>query len=85
MSWEIVWTDEAVADMRRLDRIVAHRVRQAIHRLAETGYGDVKRLKGREYEWRLRVGDWRVKFTYHKSAGRMEILNVWPRKDAYRN
>ncbi len=35
----------------------------AIHRLADTGGGRVKELKGKDGEKRLRVGDHRVRFT----------------------
>ena len=35
----------------------------AIHRLAETGAGRVKALQGDTDEKRLRVGDFRVRFT----------------------
>jgi hypothetical protein len=32
-----------------------------LHRFAKTGGGDIKREK--DFELRLRVGDWRVRFT----------------------
>ena len=35
----------------------------AIHRLAETGSGRVKALKGKGEDKRLRVGDFRVRYT----------------------
>lgn len=45
MSWEIVRSAPAVRNMRRLDREVARRVRDTLIRLAETGQGDVTRLR----------------------------------------
>ncbi len=39
------------------------RIFTALHRFAETGEGDVKKLQGESGELRLRVGDYRVRFT----------------------
>jgi mRNA interferase RelE/StbE len=84
MSWEIVWTGPAARDMRRLDRSVAQRVRDALVRLASTGQGDVTRLRSDEPEWRLRVGDWRIRFTYEVPTQTIVVLRVLPRGRAYR-
>lgn len=54
----------------------------ALHRLAEAGEGDVKRLKEETEELRLRVGDYRVRFTEKPEA--FHILRVLHRKEAYR-
>lgn len=64
----------------------------AIHRLAETGAGRVKTLQGTEGEKRLRVGDYRVRFTEEggeakegkASEGTLQIHAVRDRKEAYR-
>ena len=81
MSLRIIWTEPAEQDMRRLDRTVARRVRQAVLRLAETGHGNVKRRQGQEREWRLRVGQWRVRFTMDVTHSTLYVL---PRGRAYR-
>jgi mRNA interferase RelE/StbE len=44
----------------------------------------VVKLKGADEEWRLRVGDWRVRFT-RDSAGLVNVLRVLPRGRAYRD
>src|SRR5580700_7709307 len=59
---KIDWSEDARADVRRIDRKMAMRIFTAIRRLAETGEGDVKELKGESGELRLRVGDYRVRF-----------------------
>ncbi len=57
----------------------------AIHRFAETGAGDVKKLQGNyPPEFRLRVGDYRVRFT-EGDADNLCIHAVKDRKDAYRD
>ncbi|HLH27098.1 MAG TPA: type II toxin-antitoxin system RelE/ParE family toxin [Chloroflexota bacterium] len=85
MSWRIEWTPAAIRDLRHMDRQVAERVRTAVRRLAETQYGDVIRLTSTEPEWRLRVGDWRVRFVYDFEHRVIRVLRVRPRGRAYRD
>lgn len=51
-------------DLKRLDPTMRHRVVDAVKQFAQTGEGDVVRLVDIEPpEYRLRVGDWRGRFT----------------------
>ncbi len=87
MTWRVTWERRAANELRRLarrDPDMARRIGQAVTRLAETGQGDVKRLEGRLNEWRLRVGDWRVRFERFPQERILFVLRVAPRKDAYR-
>jgi mRNA interferase RelE/StbE len=84
VSWTVVLTASAQRDLRRLDRPVATRILDALSRLADTGQGNVTRLRGVSEEWRLRVGDWRVRFRYDHSARMLEVLRILPRGQAYR-
>lgn len=82
--WRLVIEDRARKDLRRLDRPTRDRVARAIKLLAQNAEltGDVKRLKGSE-EYRLRVGDYRVRF---KRDGRhliITVVRVLPRGRAY--
>lgn len=55
----------------------------AIERFAETGAGNVKKLKGVDPpEYRLRAGDYRVRFELDGETVR--ILRVRNRREAYR-
>lgn len=63
MTWRLEWRERAVQDTERLDRRTRERILSALERLAEFNYGDVIPLRGREREWRLRVGQWRVLLT----------------------
>ena len=57
-----------------------------MRRLAETNQGDVTRLQGvTPPEWRLRIGDWRVRFAYDFGAQTITVLRVFPRGRAYRD
>lgn len=84
MNWTIRWTRPAEKDLRRLDALSQHRVHDAITRLAEKGQGDLRRLVGRDREWRLRVGDHRVLLSLDASSRIAVILAVRHRSDAYR-
>jgi mRNA interferase RelE/StbE len=80
---KIIWSERARADIRRLDRDAAMRVFTALHRFVKTGHGDIKTLKGDAAELRLRVGDYRVRFT-EEPGDILRIHSVRHRKDAYR-
>ena len=79
----IAWSESPRADVRRVDRSTAMRIFTAIHRLAETGEGDVRFLKGQSGELRLRVGDYRVRFTEER-GDTLRIHSVRHRSEAYR-
>lgn len=86
MSWDVVWTEPAIDDLSRLDNRTANRIIDAVDRLAAERAGDVQRLQGiRPPEWRLRVGDWRVRFVFAYSANAIAVLAVAPRGRAYRS
>jgi mRNA interferase RelE/StbE len=80
---EIEWTEPALEDLAALDKGVARRLKKSVERFAETGAGNVKKLQGIcPPEFRLRVGDWRVRFQLDDMIVR--ILRVRGRKDVYR-
>jgi len=79
----VVLSAQARADLAALDRAVALRIIGAIHRFASTGAGNVKALHGiHPPEFRLRVGDWRVRF--HDHGDWIDVLRVRNRRDAYK-
>jgi hypothetical protein len=62
----IVLSIQAKGDLATLDRAVALRILAAVQRFASTGAGNVQGLRGiHPPEFRLRVGDWRVRFHDH--------------------
>jgi len=81
----IRFSDGAKADIRAISQPIAMNILTAIHRLAETGAGRVKKLQGIDPpEFRLRVGNFRVRFT--EEAGDTLLIDaVKNRKDAYRD
>jgi mRNA interferase RelE/StbE len=79
---KIAFSDQARADVRRLDIPTARRIFTALHRFAETGIGDVVKLQGDTDELRLRVGDHRIRFT--EGPDTLRISRVLHRSEAYR-
>jgi len=79
----LIWNDQAKSQLRAIDPPTALRILRSLARYLDTGEGDVKRLKGIEPpEFRLRVGDYRVRFYDHGHLVR--ITAVKHRSDAYR-
>jgi mRNA-degrading endonuclease RelE of RelBE toxin-antitoxin system len=60
------------------------RVADAVDDYAATGQGDVARLRNRQREWRLRIGDIRVIFTVDPDERLLTVLSVDQRDSAYR-
>jgi mRNA interferase RelE/StbE len=77
------WTKQALKEAARLDATTRQRVLAAIKRLYEENQGDVRRLQGMDEIYRLRVGDWRVIFSYQDDLTIL-IHRVRPRGDAYK-
>ncbi|QQG48707.1 MAG: type II toxin-antitoxin system RelE/ParE family toxin [archaeon] len=44
---------------------------------------DVKRMKGMEGVFRIRVGDWRIIYEFHKKDGVIVVLEIGPRGRVY--
>ncbi len=78
------WQPRALKDLARLDKRVQQRIVAAMERFASTGQGDVVRLTDvQPPEFRLRTGDWRVRFTQDQVSRTILVLRVLPRDKAY--
>ena len=84
MNRELRWNRQAEADFDRLPEQLQDRVLVALERLAETGHGDLAKLHGRQNQWRLRVGDWRIIITFADQGSIIRVLRVQHRREAYR-
>jgi mRNA interferase RelE/StbE len=79
----VIWKEQANAQLRALDQPTALRILHALAHYLETGEGDVKRLQNIEPpEFRLRIGDYRVRF--HDEGDTIRITAVKHRREAYR-
>ena len=82
--WEVSWRHEAVQDLLTLSRVnfrQASRISDAVELMGHSEHGDLKKLRGTEKRWRLRVGDWRVIFD--RDGSNVDVIEVTNRRDAY--
>ena len=80
----VIWSPEARADLRAIDRETAMQILYCVDRYLATRAGDVKKLKPPYTDFRLRCGDYRV-FFQPKEEDTIDITGVKNRKDAYRD
>jgi mRNA-degrading endonuclease RelE of RelBE toxin-antitoxin system len=78
----------ALAELSLRNPAQAHAIRRHVRNYTTTGVGDVRKLAGRSGEYRLRVGDWRVVFTFGTDPETgdltIEVLDIGNRRDVYR-
>jgi mRNA interferase RelE/StbE len=86
-GWRVEVTHPATRDVKRLDPPVRERILAALDGIkSDPTVGDIKRLAGqRPPQWRLRVGDWRIRFKRDHATTTILILRVLPRGRAYRD
>jgi mRNA interferase RelE/StbE len=69
-------------DLKRLDRPVQRRILDALDRFINSPRsGDIRKLDS--VQWRLRVGDWRVRFSFDDENQVIVVLRILPRGRAY--
>jgi mRNA-degrading endonuclease RelE of RelBE toxin-antitoxin system len=79
-----IFSEEARADLRAIDRDTALRLLKGLARFLDTDLGSVKQLEGFDPpQYRLRIGDWRFIFRNSGDDG-IEVLRVRNRREAYR-
>lgn len=84
-TYQIEWKASALHELKAIDRQIVPRLVSAIGLLAENPFPPgVRKLRGGENTYRLRVGDYRVLYEVHPSSIRVLIVRVRHRKDVYR-
>ncbi len=83
MGKQIVWTDQAKADVRAIEQPIAIQILKTLGRYVLTGEGATKQLKGVTPPMiRLRAQNHRIFF--REQDGSLQIERVLDRKEAYR-
>lgn len=78
----IVFSPTAQKQFLALDKPIQPRIKEGIEKLGNIPpQGDIVKLKGRENQFRLRVGDWRIIF---RQIDIIEIFAILPRGQAYK-
>ena len=85
--YDVVFSDRAQSDVRRLDRSTAQRVLGKLRWLAENF--DAIQQDALSGQWRgmfkLRVGDYRVVYAYDREKREIEVHRVRHRREVYRD
>ncbi len=84
MSFEIIWSETAVKELKRIDRSIAKRIFEAVTKLQENPYHNVTKLVNSPY-YRLRVGDYRVILDIKKNQLRILVIKIGHRKKIYKS
>jgi mRNA-degrading endonuclease RelE of RelBE toxin-antitoxin system len=79
----VMWSAEARADLRAIDRETAMQILHCVDRYLADRAGDVKKLKPPRTGFRLRCGDYRVFFD-QRGDNAINIAAVRHRREAYR-
>jgi mRNA-degrading endonuclease RelE of RelBE toxin-antitoxin system len=79
----VIWSPEARADVRRIDRETALEILHCVDRYLVSRHGDVKTLKPPRTGLRLRCGNYRIFFDLTQT--RKTPLTSQHRREAYRN
>jgi len=74
----ITLSKQAIKSLTRLDVTTKQRIKQAIRSIPQ---GDIKPLKGASGTYRLRVGNWRILFSY--LVDEVYIRHIAPRGGVY--
>ena len=83
MPYEIIWSDSAINQLKKLDRPVAKRIFQAVSRLEDVPARLVTRIVNSPH-YRMRVGDYRVILDIQEKRLRVLVLKVGHRKKIYK-
>ena len=82
-TYQIEWKTSALHELKAIDKQSIPRIVSAIGLLAENPFPPgVRKLRGSENTYRLRVGDYRVLYEVHPSSVRVLIVRVRHRRDA---
>jgi len=82
MVFEIIWSDLAIRQLKKLDRPIARRIFDKVGELADNPHRLVQKLVNSPYH-RLRVGDFRVILDIQGDVLRILVLKVGHRESIY--
>ncbi len=80
--YRLVIANRFTKDLRQLDPQIHERILQALAKLEENPYQGEKVLAQETGTWRLRVGDWRLR--YDIVGEEVHLLRVRHRREVYR-
>lgn len=83
MVFEIIWSDSAVHQLKKLDRTIGRRIFAKVGELRDNPFPRVRKLVNSAY-YRLRVGDYRLILDLQRDVLRILVLKVGRRETIYK-
>jgi mRNA interferase RelE/StbE len=85
MSYRVAVANSAKRDLRHLDPNLQRRIAIRLRALKNTPRpAGVAKLRNRENEWRIRVGDFRIIYEIDDEEHLVTVLRIRHRREAYR-
>lgn len=82
MTYQIIYSDEAKKQIKKLDSQVSERIILVIERCKINPYSHVTKIVGTDY-FRARAGDWRIIMKIENNTLMILIVKVGKRKNIY--
>ncbi|MGC1309064.1 MAG: type II toxin-antitoxin system RelE/ParE family toxin [Phormidesmis sp.] len=84
MSYQIIFESAAARQLKKLPTVVQQNLRPLIDSLStDPRPSGCKKLKGRQNEYRIRYGNYRVIYSIEDKALIVRVIRAGHRKDAY--
>ncbi len=83
MTFEVIYSEEALTRLKDLDKTVAKRIIRKIASSQNNPYSNFRRLVGHS-EYKLRVGDYRVIADIDENRKVIMIITLGHRKNIYK-
>lgn len=81
----IVWKRSALKEIKRLPKELAKTIGHVVSGLAKNPFPPgVRKLVGSDYDFRIRVGDYRIIYTIHSEILTIEIIKIGHRREVYK-
>ncbi|MDV3243901.1 MAG: type II toxin-antitoxin system RelE/ParE family toxin [Nitrososphaerales archaeon] len=85
--YRVILTQRATKGLEKAPEHIKRKSIEALNALqqsfAPVKLFDVKRLKGMEGVFRIRIGDWRIVYEVHRKDGVVAVLEIGPRGRVY--
>ncbi len=84
-SYNIVWKRTAVKELKKIDKSIIKRIINSVEKLSNNPYPKgCRKLKGAEFTYRLRIGNYRIVYSIQQSELIIEIVKIGHRKKIYK-
>ena len=84
-SYRVRWKKSAQKELKKLNKDLILKILEFVGNLAEDPFPDgCKKLRGSQYTYRFRIGDYRVVYDVQSDILTIEIIRIGHRKDIYR-